>query len=67
MAKMDDAILQLKIDTLTESLLKCTNKFSNLNTKYHKEINELKPDLDDKNAEVNQQVFINVVHNFKSM
>ncbi|XP_022171411.1 nucleoprotein TPR-like isoform X3 [Myzus persicae] len=52
MTKMDDGILQLKIDTLTESLLKCTNKFSILHAKYHKEINELKPDLDEKNAEV---------------
>jgi len=57
MAKMDDAILQLKIDSLTESLLKCTNKFSNLNTKYHKEINGLKPDLDEKNAEVRSTSF----------
>eukprot|EP00102_Acyrthosiphon_pisum_P012409 XP_008181542.1 PREDICTED: nucleoprotein TPR [Acyrthosiphon pisum] len=52
MTKVDDGILQLKIDTLTESLLKSTNKFSNLHAKYHKEINELKPNLDEKNAEV---------------
>lgn len=52
MTKVDDGILQLKIDTLTESLSKCTNKFSNLHAKYHKEINELKPNLDEKNAEV---------------
>jgi len=52
MTKVDDGILQLKIDTLNESLLKCTNNFSNLHTKYHKEINELKPNLDEKNSEV---------------
>ncbi|XP_025205590.1 nucleoprotein TPR [Melanaphis sacchari] len=52
MTKMDDGLLQLKIDALTESLLKCTNKFSNLHSKYHKEINELKPELDGKKAEV---------------
>jgi len=53
MTKIDDGILQLKIDTLTESLLKCTNKFSNLHSKYHKEVNGLKPEFDEKKAEVN--------------
>ncbi|XP_027851398.2 nucleoprotein TPR-like isoform X1 [Aphis gossypii] len=52
MTKMDDGLLQLKINALNESLLKCTNKFSNLHSKYHKEIKELKPDLDEKKAEV---------------
>jgi len=58
MTKVDDGILQLKIDTLTESLSKCTNKFSNLHAKYHKEINELKPNLDEKNAEVKSTRFL---------
>lgn len=49
---MDDGILHLKIDTLNKSLFQCTNKLSNLQAKYHKEINELKPDLDKKAAEV---------------
>ncbi|VVC26804.1 Major intrinsic protein, conserved site [Cinara cedri] len=52
MVKMDDGILHLKIDTLNESLFKCTNKLSNLQSKYHKEISELKPDLDEKEAEI---------------
>lgn len=52
MTKMDDGILQLKIDTLTKSLSNCTNSLSNLQAKYHKEVNELKPDLDQKEAEV---------------
>lgn len=52
MAKMDEGILQLKIETLTENLLKCTNQLSSLQSKYHKEINELKPNLDQKEAEV---------------
>lgn len=49
---MDDGILQLKINTLTESLFTCTDKLSNFQIKYHKEINELKPALDQKEAEV---------------
>lgn len=52
MTKMDDGILQLKIDILTKSLSNCTDTLSNLQTKYHKEVNELKPDLDQKEAEV---------------
>jgi len=49
---MDDGILLLKIDTLTESLFKSNNDLSNLQLKYRKDINELKPDLDQKEAEV---------------
>uniref|UniRef100_A0A2S2PQR5 NUA/TPR/MLP1-2-like domain-containing protein n=2 Tax=Schizaphis graminum TaxID=13262 RepID=A0A2S2PQR5_SCHGA len=52
LTRTDDGLLQLKINALNENLLKCTNKFSNLHSKYHKEINELKPDLDEKKAEV---------------
>jgi len=52
LTKTDDGLLQLKINALNENLLKCTNKFSSLHSKYHKEINELKPDLDEKKAEV---------------
>lgn len=54
MIKTDDGILHLKIKTLTDSLLKCTDKISDLESKYHKEINELKPNLDQKEAEVNK-------------
>lgn len=57
MTKMDDGILQLKIDTLTESLSKCTNELSNLQSKYHREVNELKPDLEQKEAEVKSKDF----------
>lgn len=49
---MDDGILNLKIDSLNKNLFKCTNKLLNLQTKYNKEINELKPELDQKGAEV---------------
>lgn len=52
MTKMDDGILQLKIDTLTENLQIYSDKLSSLQAKYHKEINELKPNLDQKEAEV---------------
>lgn len=52
MTKMDEGILQLKIDTLTKSLSNCNNTLSNLQAKYHKEVNELKPDIDKKEAEV---------------
>lgn len=52
MTKMDDGILQLKINTLTESLSKCTNELSDLQSKYYREVNELKPDLEQKEAEV---------------
>lgn len=52
MTKMDDGILQLKIDNLTENLQKYSDKLSILQAKYHKEINELKPNLDQKEAEV---------------
>lgn len=58
MTKTDDGILHLKIETLTESLLKCTNKISDLQSKYHKEINELKPNLDQKEAEVKQIIIV---------
>lgn len=51
-SKVDDGILQLKIDTLTKNLLECTNKLSDIELKYQKEVNELKPDLDKKKAEV---------------
>lgn len=52
MTKVDDGILQFKVDSLTESLSKCTHQLSSLQSKYHKEVYELKPDLDKKNAEV---------------
>lgn len=52
MTKVDDGILILKVNTLTECLSKCTDKLSNLQSKYLKEVNELKPDLDQKEAEV---------------
>lgn len=52
MAKMDEGILQLKIDTLTENLSKTTGQLSSLQSKYHEEINDLKPNLDQKEAEV---------------
>lgn len=52
MTKVDDGILQLKVDTLNGSLLKCTNKLSSLHSKYYKEMNTLKPELSQKAAEV---------------
>lgn len=64
MSKVDDGILQLKVETLTESLLKCTQDLSNLQSKYHKEIFDLKPDLDQKNAEV---LFIIYLINSKNL
>lgn len=55
--KLDDGILQLKIDTLNDSLAQCTNKLSTLQSKYIKEVNELKPNLDQKEAEVTKQYY----------
>ncbi|XP_050441789.1 nucleoprotein TPR-like [Adelges cooleyi] len=52
MTKMDDGILQLKIKTLNENLLKYTQNLTNLEAKYHKDITELKPELDQKDADV---------------
>jgi hypothetical protein len=60
MTKMDDGILQLKIDTLTDSLSKCTHELSDLQSKYHREVNELKPDLEQKEAEVKFKYFLNL-------
>lgn len=54
---MDDGILLLKVSTLTESLSNCNKKLSNLQSKYNKEINDLKPDLDQKKSEVKSTVF----------
>lgn len=53
MTEVNNGILQQKIHTLTESLLECRNKLSKLHSKYNKEINVLKPDLSQKEAEVN--------------
>lgn len=51
-SKIDDGILQLKNDILTENLLKCTNELSDVQSRYHKEVNEFKPELDKMEAEV---------------
>jgi len=51
-SKVDDGILQLKVDIITANLLKCTDKLSDIQLKYNKEINELKPDLNQKEAQV---------------
>lgn len=50
---MENDLLQLEIKTLKDDLLKCTNNLLNLQSKYHEEVNELKPDLDKKDAKVN--------------
>ncbi|XP_050525478.1 nucleoprotein TPR-like [Daktulosphaira vitifoliae] len=55
MTKMDDGILQLKINTLSENLMKCTQSLSDLESKYYKDIMELKPELDQKDADILKQ------------
>lgn len=55
--KMDDGISQLKINNLTENLSNCTIQLSMIQSKYHNDINELRPKLDEKEAEVNQNLF----------
>lgn len=58
MTKIDEGILQLKIDTSSKSILEYINKLSSLQSKYYKEINEFKSNLDKKEAEVKSIVIL---------